>query len=95
MTTYIPQGTRLLLHALPLEKGLIELPQGTRGNQSQKLRVEAIGAGVNDEKFHFEVGDIVYLINHPGSMAGVDPQGMLLTVVREDISVIVREVSDE
>jgi hypothetical protein len=91
MTKYIPQGTRVLLYALPIEKRAIHLPEGARGPDAQKLRVEAIGQAVNDEKFHVEVGDIVQLINHPATMSGVDQGAMLLTVDRFDINVIVRE----
>jgi hypothetical protein len=91
---YIPLGTRVLLHALPIEQGLVALPDGAQSGQSQRLRVEGVGPAVNDEKWNIQVGDIVQLCNHPGSMSGVEKEAMLLTVDRTDINVIVKEARD-
>lgn len=88
--TYQPVGTRVLLHLLPSEKSNILLPDGVRKPGPQLFEVRAVGSMVNDGKFEVNVGDIVQIAPHPGSLIGTDEEQQLLTVDRLDINVIVR-----
>lgn len=93
LTTYIPVGNRVLLHPLKEEPkpGELILPETARPPRASRLRVVAIGGGVNKEHYPLQVGDLVQLVNQPATMAGVEKEQEFLTVADYDINVIVRE----
>lgn len=92
MTTYQPQGTRVLLKMLPQQKSDIVLPEGVKPpGEVQRFRIEAIGSLVNQEKFQLEPGSVVQITCPPHAILGVDYSQQLVLVDRMDIGVVVKE----
>lgn len=95
MKSYQPVGTRVLLQLMKFEETTLHIPDNVPRPEVQKLKVAAVGPGVDIEKFPFLVGDVVQLMTHPGSLAGVDKKQELLTVDCTEVNVIVREDGGE
>jgi co-chaperonin GroES (HSP10) len=88
--TYTPLGRRVLLHVLPEDQGTIHIPDSARSPKTSRFQVVAIGPEVNKEHYPINVGDLVQFAQQPTSMAGVDSEQKLLTVMDYDINVIVK-----
>jgi len=92
MTTYQPQGTRVLLRLLPQPKSDVLLPDGAKNpGQVQRFQIVGVGSLVNQEKFTLEPGSIVHITCPPHAIIGVDHAQQLVLVDRMDIGVVVKD----
>lgn len=95
---YQPLGTKVLLKVLPLEEGIVTIPDHLKSamgtGKQQFFRVEAVGPSAVDSDYPLAVGQTVMISAHPSLLVGVDVAQALCVCNNKDIACICTEATD-
>lgn len=95
---YQPLGIKVLLKVLPIEQGVVQIPDHLKSamgtGKQQFFRVESVGPSAVDTDYPLAVGQTVMICTHPTLLVGVDVEQALCVCNNRDIACICTEASE-
>lgn len=95
---YQPLGNKVLLKVLPIEEGVVQIPDHLKSamgtGKQQFFRVEAVGPSAVDNDYPLAVGQTVMISSHPSLLVGVDASQALCVCNNKDIACICADATE-